>query len=325
MSQRPFQLIADIGGTNTRFGITRANDPVPRAVATLATSSYADINSAVRAYLAQINAELPRHMCAAIAGPVNSDPIRMTNNLWSFSPADLQRDLGLESLKIINDFEAMAWGVTVAGPQERVQIGGHQADNNDLPIAVIGPGTGFGSALLLAHGGERQVVATEGGHASLAPANQRELAITSWLLQQDIFCSRETVLSGAGLELLYRAISAIDGQQRLLAAPDIQRQAVTSSEGPAREALEIFCAMLGTAAADQALCSGALGGVYIVGGVVPRFIPFLRASNFRQRFDSGQRPMSRYLQAIPVYVVTASSLGLRGAAVAGIRHPDDNL
>jgi glucokinase len=318
MNQRPYQLIADIGGTNARFGITHANDPLPRAVAALATSSYADIGSAVRAYLAQVNAELPRHMCAAIAGPVNSDTIRMTNNRWSFSPRELQRDLGLESLKIINDFEAMAWGVTGVGPHERVQIGGQPADNSELPIAVIGPGTGFGSALLLAHGAERRVVATEGGHASLAPTNLRELSITNWLMQRDIFCSREAVLSGAGLERLYRAISAIDGQQRSLAAPDIQSQAVAASEGPAREALEIFCAMLGTAAADQALCSGALGGVYIVGGIVPRFIPFLQASSFRQRFDSGQRPMSRYLQAIPVYVVTASSLGLRGAALAGM-------
>jgi glucokinase len=321
MSQRPYQLIADIGGTNARFGISSAKDPVPQAVAVLATSAYADIGSAVRAYLAQVNAELPRHMCAAIAGPVNSETIQMTNNSWSFSPGELRRDLGLESLKIINDFEAMAWGVSGISTHERVQIGGQPAAGGNLPIAVIGPGTGFGTALLLANGAERQVVATEGGHASLAPANQRELAITRWLMQQDIFCSREAVLSGAGLELLYRAISAIDGQQGLLAAPDIQKQAVASSEGPAREALEIFCAMLGTAAADQALCSGALGGVYIVGGIVPRFIPFLRASSFRQRFDSGQRPMSHYLQAIPVYVVTASSLGLRGAAIAGKSPP----
>ncbi len=321
MSQRPYRLVADIGGTNARFGITLADDPVPRAVAVLATSSFADIGSAVRAYLAQVNAELPRHMCAAIAGPVNSKTIRMTNNSWSFRPGELRRDLGLESLKIINDFEAMAWGVSGISPHERVQIGGQPVAGCDLPIAVIGPGTGFGSAMLLANGAEHQIIATEGGHASLAPANQRELAITRWLLQQDIFCSREAVLSGVGLELLYRAISAIDGQQRLLAAPEIQKQAVASSEGPAREALEIFCAMLGTAAADQALCSGALGGVYIVGGIVPRFIPFLQASNFRQRFDSGQRPMSRYLQAIPVYVVTAPSLGLRGAALAGKSPP----
>lgn len=317
MTRQPFQLVADIGGTNARFGITSASDPTPRAVEVLNTPDYADIHSAVRAYLSRADIELPRSMCAAIAGPVNSEIIRMTNSRWSFSPAELQQNLGLESLTIINDFEAMAWGVSGIGPHERVQIGGLPAASDKLPIAVIGPGTGFGAALLLADGGGPRVVATEGGHASLAPTNQQELAITSWLLQQGIFCSRETVLSGAGLELLYRAISAMGGETVPMAAPDIQQQAVANSDGPARQALEVFCAMLGTAAADQALCSGALGGVYIVGGIVPRFVPFLKASQFRQRFDADQRTMSDYLQAIPVYVVTALNLGLRGAALAG--------
>ncbi len=319
MSWRPDRLLADIGGTNARFALASAADPTPRKTAVLATSAYPDIGSAVRAYLSQVNTELPPRMCAAIAGPVNSETVQMTNNRWSFCRDELRAGLGLENLTVINDFEAMAWGVAGIRADERIRIGGQHPASNDHSRAVIGPGTGFGTALLLSWGSEHRVIATEGGHASLAPANARELAVTEWLMQQDIFCSREAVLSGVGLEWLYRAVSALRGREMRLSAPEIQQRAVANQEHFAREALDLFCSLLGTAAADQALCSGALGGVYIVGGIVPRFIPFLQSSRFRQRFDSQQRAMRDYLRSIPVYIVTADNLGLRGAALRS--HP----
>jgi glucokinase len=317
---RPDRLLADIGGTNARFALASTDDPEPREIAVLATSDYPDIGSAVGSYLSLVRAEMPSRMYAAFAGPVNAETVQLTNNRWSFHRGELQAKLALEQLTLINDFEAMAWGVTGIGAGERIQLGGRQPDSSDQPVAVIGPGTGFGTALLLSCGQECQVVATEGGHASLAPGNELELRVTARLLEQGVFCSREALLSGAGLERLYRAISAIRGQEECLSAPRIQQRAVANQDAAAREALALFCALLGTAAADQALCSGARGGVYIVGGIVPRFVPFLQASGFRQRFDSEQRAMHDYLRAIPVYVVTAGNLGLRGAAIAASRH-----
>jgi glucokinase len=322
VSLRADRLLADIGGTNARFALASAQDPTPREIEVLATSAHPDISSAVRAYLSRIDAEMPPCMCAAVAGPVNSETVRMTNNRWSFRRDELQARLGLKTLRIINDFEAMAWGVTSISADERVQVGGQAPANSKQPVAVIGPGTGFGTALLLPPGPNLRVVATEGGHASLAPANEQQLAITQWLMQQNIFSSREALLSGPGLEWLYRAVSALRGREQYLSAPEIQQRAVANQEQLAREALDLFCALLGTAAADQALCSGALGGVYIVGGIVPRFIPFLQASRFRQHFESDQRPMRDYLRSIPVYVVTASNLGLRGAGLAVDQSPD---
>ncbi len=316
MNLRADRLLADIGGTNARFALASAQDPIPREIEVLATAAYPDISSAVHAYLSKINADIPPCMCAAIAGPVNVETVRMTNNRWSFRRDELQTTLGLKSLRIINDFEAMAWGVAAISADERVQIGGQQGGGSNQPIAVIGPGTGFGTALLLPCGPDRRVVATEGGHASLAPSNEQQLAVTQWLMQQGVFSSREALLSGPGLEGLYRAVSALEGHEQHLSAAEIQQRAVANRDELALEVLGLFCELLGTAAADQALCSGALGGVYIVGGIVPRFIPFLQSSRFRQHFESDQRPMRDYLRAIPVYVVTASNLGLRGAALA---------
>jgi glucokinase len=211
----------------------------------------------------------------------------------------------------------MAWAVSVLGTEHRVQLGGDGRSAQHQPIAVIGPGTGFGVALLLRNRqGQCHVLATEGGHASLAAVDARELAVHRWLLQQGIFPSREHLLSGRGLERIYRALAGID-QIAVddLPAHRIQQRAVAGDDALATEALALFCAMLGTAAADQALSCGARGGVYITGGIVRRFIPFLQQSRFRQHFD-GQRPMHHYLKPIPVYVVNASHQGLVGAALA---------
>lgn len=310
------KLVADIGGTNARFAVVSADHAAPQQILKLATADYPDIASATRAYVKMSALEMPLHMCIAVAGPVDTDEISLTNNPWCFSRRQLQQVLGLDSLKVINDFEAMAWAVLVTDTSELVQIGGQTIPENK-PIAVIGPGTGFGVALLLpTRDGEHRVVATEGGHASLAPSDSRELAVISWLLAHNIFPSRESLLCGRGLEKIYRALADIDSNRAGdLPVHLIQQQAVTGENACAKESLELFCALLGTAAADQALCSGAVGGVFITGGIVRRFIPFLQQSRFRERFD-GQRPMNHYLRKIPVYVVTAPHQGLVGAAQA---------
>ncbi len=312
----PAQLVADIGGTNARFALVTADNVAPQQVLKLAVADYPDIASATRAYVEMSALEMPLHMCIAVAGPVESSEIRLTNNPWTFSRAQLQQELGLDRLNVINDFEAMAWAVLAADTSELVQIGGQQ-NPGDKPITVVGPGTGFGVALLLpTSDGKHRVVATEGGHASLAPSDARELAVISWLLAHNIFPSRESLLCGSGLERIYRALGDIDSSRAGdLPAHLIQQQAVSRENERATESLELFCALLGTAAADQALCSGAVGGVFITGGIVRRFIPFLKQSRFRERFD-GQRPMNHYLRKIPVYVVTAAHQGLVGAAQA---------
>lgn len=310
------QLVADIGGTNARFGLVSDHDQNPAHVIKLATADYPDLPAALHAYVKLTGIPIPPRVCIAVAGPTDSPFIQLTNGTWRFSPGELKRALALDELAIINDFAAMAWAVSAVSPAELVQIGG-KAPVPDKPIAVIGPGTGFGVALLLpGRDGTGQVIATEGGHASLAPRNARELALFAWLLEQGIFPCRETLLSGQGLQHIYRALSAIDGLAKPgAAAAHIQRQAVAGEDALATETLELFCALLGTAAADQALCCGALGGVYITGGIVRRFIPFLRNSRFRARFES-ERSMGPYLQSIPAFVVTANHLGLRGAALA---------
>lgn len=311
----PTRLIADVGGTHTRFALAHA-DAQPDALRTFQTQDYASLGEAARAYLQETGAR-PQEACFAVAGPVDGSTIRLTNHCWEFSRDSLAAELGIERLRVINDFEAIALALPHIDASALLRIGGGAACSG-LPLALLGPGTGLGVVQLIVTSDGFQAVPTEGGHASIGPADETELAIIGSLLGSGEPVSREALLSGPGLERIHRALCKLRSRDvEAVSAAQIQVRGVEGSDPVCRETLEHFCAFLGTAAADQALCSGARGGVYIAGGIVPRFTGFLQSSRFRARFES-RGPMSAYLRAIPVHVITHSQPGLLGAAVARI-------
>ncbi len=311
----PHRLVADIGGTNTRFALGGADGQL-RAPLALATRRFDSLADAARSYLASTGAR-PREACFAVAGPVSGDSVRLTNHRWAFSIAALRDALGLERLRVINDFEAIALALPALGAEELLQVGGGEPLHG-RPMAVLGPGTGLGVAQLIATRGGFQPVSTEGGHASIGPCDEAELKIFATLMRNGQLLCREALLSGPGLERIYWAL-CLDGggDYHGYSAAEIQAHAVAGSDATCRAALEHFCAFLGTAAGDQALCCGAQGGVFIAGGIVPRFTEFLRRSRFRARFED-KGPMRDYVRAIPVYVITRENPGMLGAARADL-------
>jgi len=310
-------LLADVGGTNVRFALVNDDRGVIVEDRNFECNKYPGFLEAIRSYLDLTQAS-PRSAAIGIAAPTSDDLIKMTSLNWQFSQATLKNSLGLESLAIINDFTALALSLPDLVDSELVQVGGTKLDL-DLPIAVIGAGTGLGvSGLIPTHRkGEKPhwvPIQGEGGHVTFSPFNQREDEILAVLRKRFGHVSAERVLSGPGLANIYSAINEIDG----LGLPPLEPAEIThkglSNECHAcKESLDTFCAMLGTAAANLTMTLGAQGGLFIGGGIAPKFGDYFLTSPFRSRFEEKGR-FSNYLADVPVFLINAKNPAIRGAA-----------
>lgn len=306
------RLVADIGGTHTRFAISDG-DAGLRHRQTLRTSDHAGLGDAIEHYLASIDPVVPVTACIAIAGPVEDGRVTMTNHNWTFSIAGLQRRFGWRALQVVNDFAAVAMALPHLRSDQTLCIGGGRPQPG-MPLGVLGPGTGFGAAQLIPYQGHWIPVSTEGGHVLLAAGNETELAIFEYWLKRDLFLSRENLLSGPGIFRLYEACCAINGQARQARdAVEVSDLAIQQGDALARQTLDIFFGLLGSACGDQALATGAHGGIYLAGGILPKMSDQLIGSDFRRRFED-KGPMSHYVQDIQTHLIIAPDPGLLGAA-----------
>ncbi|MEI7610211.1 MAG: glucokinase [Rhodospirillaceae bacterium] len=296
-------LLADIGATNARFALTGTGGPDRTRV--LACADFPSLEAAVRAFLAAEAPEPPpRRAAFAVAGPVTGDAVTLTNLSWSFSASGLGRALGLERLEVVNDFTAVALALPRFDAHDLQRLGGGDGVAR-APLAVLGPGSGLGvSGLLPVPGGGWLPLSGEGGHVSLAPANERESAVLSRLRQRFGPVSAERVLSGPGLVNLHRTLCDLEGREAEALDPaDVTGRGLAGTCPHCVEALELFAAFLGTVAGNLALTLGARGGVFIAGGIAPRLGDFLARSAFRRRFEE-KGPQQAYLAPIPVFLIT---------------------
>ncbi len=307
-------LLADIGGTHARFALFDATEARPRDERVLICAEFAGLADAVESYLVQVGGPRPRQAAIAVATAVTGDHVAFTNSPWAFSVEQARTQLRLERLEVVNDFTALALSTLALAPGERRQVGGGSALEN-APAAVLGPGTGLGvSGLIACAPGHWVALHSEGGHVTFSPASQREADILQVLRERFAHVSAERVISGAGLVNVYQALARLDGvQARALSPAEVSAHATDGSDPRCREALETFCAMLGTAAGNLALTLGARGGVYLGGGIVPKIGTFLDGTAFRERFEQKGR-MTGYLSGIATYVILARHPALLGAA-----------
>jgi len=308
-------LLADIGGTYARFTIEPAAG-VFEHTASLRCAEHVDFHAAVSAYLGGLPAALVgriEHAAIAIANPVEGDAVRMTNYHWRFSIEQMRQRLGFESLVVVNDFTALAMALPRLAPGQRHQVGGGTGRERSV-VGLLGAGSGLGVSGLIPAADGWVALGTEGGHTSFSPRDEREIAILRYGLKLHPHLSHERLLSGPGLELIYRALRDRAGlAPQALTAPEITRRALAGSDAVCAETLEAFCAMLGTVAGNLAVTLGALGGVYIGGGIVPRLGDYFDRSPFRARFEDKGR-FSDYVKGIPTYVITADHATFVGAS-----------
>jgi glucokinase len=310
-------LIADIGGTNARFALVGGGGEV-FASERVRTGDFPGPVEAARTVISRHAPDNPPRLGAfAVAGPVSGDTVALTNSPWEFSIKAVQAALGLDTLRVINDFAANALAIPALTDDDWTGVGADRTDERpNAPVAAIGPGTGLGVALLLPDGnGDWRAQATEGGHVTLAAADADEARVIARVWKNHDHVSAERLVCGPGLVLLHQTLrdlelargAALDSAEAITAA------AARGDDPLAARAVSMMFAMLGTVAGNLVLSTGALGGVYILGGIVPANLALFLASSFRDRFEAKGR-FRDYLSAVPTRVVTHPNPAFVGLA-----------
>jgi glucokinase len=308
-------LVADVGGTNARFGLVRSHGAMPDSITTLPVAEYGSLTEALRHYL-RAQGATPQHAAIAVATPVTrDDAVRFTNSHWSFSRAEVKATLGLETFIVLNDFEALALSLPRLTASQVESIRG--MPRAEKTLAVVGPGTGLGVGGVIATRAGWVAIPGEGGHASVAPFDDFEAQLLQYLRRSWSHISGERLLSGIGLPTLYEAVGAVMGTP--ISAPLKGKQIVEAglarTDPIAERTLDQFCAMLGGFCGSTVLTLGAFSGLYLGGGIVPRLGERLSQSQFLTRFEAKGR-FQPLLSSVPIALITDTLSALSGAALA---------
>jgi glucokinase len=308
-------LVGDVGGTNARLALVDDEGRIrnPRSFANRDYGSLADI---VSEYLeTTAGKRRPPRAVLAVAGPVVEGEIEFTNLDWQVSEVDLVAQFEFEAVALVNDFAAQALACPMLEGQDLRRLGPDCASAHNMPLVALGAGTGFGVAALARSDRGDIPLATEGGHAAFAPADDVELEIWRRLTAKYGRVSIERLLSGPGLYDLYGILADLKGE-----TPVLTDEAAVTTEGLvgdplAAATLDRFCRILGSVAGDLALTYGARGGVYVSGGIAPRIAERLAGGAFRACFEAKGR-LSDYVRDIPTHLVLHPYPAIVGAARA---------
>jgi glucokinase len=309
-------IVADIGGTNARFalvtGKTNQNVHIEQ-IHILSTHDHKSLADALRAYLNIIGSVNAQAACLAVAGPVVGDSVKLTNLNWEFSCAAMAKEFGFKHFVAMNDFAAVASACGQMSDEYLLTIKKGE-DLNNANKAVFGPGTGLGVAGLVNHQGRWLPIPCEGGHVNLAPASEFEAEVIKAAIKQYGHVSAEMFISGPGLVHLYKSICQVHNQIAQDCTPaDITTAALNNGDKIMAETLATFCSFLGSFAGNLALTYGAKGGIYMAGGILPRFTDYLTNSLFTQQFNN-KGVMSRYVETIPAKLIIHPETAFVGAA-----------
>jgi len=324
-------LAGDVGGTKTVLGIYSpdAGPRRPLATRTYPSARYPALDAIVREFLATVHLPVDR-ACLDVAGPVHAGRVKLTNLPWEPIREDALADaLGLRSVRLLNDLEAIALGITELHPRDLRTLQ-RRRPAPDGAIAVVAPGTGLGEAFLTRDGDRYVPRPSEGGHGDFAPGTEQESELLAHLRRRYGHVSWEQVCSGRGIPNLYDFLTATGFAtepepvaSRIAAAPDRTRAIVETGMDPrsgsalCAETLRMFVGILGAEAGNMGLTVLATGGIYLAGGLAPAVLPLLRGGEFLTRLrDKGR--LSQMVAAMPVYVVLGRA-ALVGAAAAGLQ------
>lgn len=310
------RLIADVGGTNTRIALYDPKLDEIRALSVYLNRDYDQFEDVLSAWLESLSEPKPIEACIAVAAAPADDLITMLNINWSFSCASIARKFGFVKLNWINDFVAVAHALPYLSDSQTQLLheGLTSAPQTCNRFATVGAGTGLGGAIIECGTGWRRASACEPGHIGLSPASSFEVELFELLLRQYDNLYAELIISGPGLQRLYKAICKLSSIEAAGHSPkQISAAALSGADAQCILALETFCALLGSACGNFLLANGAYGGLYLAGGIAPSVIPFVINSQFHQRLCA-KGGMHEHLSKVPVHVITTPQPGLMGAS-----------
>ncbi len=317
-----YLLIGDIGGTNARFALADPAKPAFSNVETLQCNGYESADAAIRHYLESVRAGAPRAICLAAAGPIIDRRVRFTNNHWEISADDLAGEFSIDAVRLLNDFEAIAYSLPFLTEDECMPIGlpePRPLDGDDYMVGIIGPGTGLGAVGLRRHGDLYLPIAGEASHGGFAPETQVQIDILKALRERFDRVSSERLVSGPGLQNIYWALARIRGEKRAQLTPaEIFRAATENTDPLAAEAVQMFFEVFGQVAGDLALTLGAEDGIFIAGGISKRYPDLLKNSRFRSGFENKGRYRS-LMERVSTQLILHDQPGLLGAAYCALR------
>ncbi len=306
-------LCGDVGGTNVRFALVQRTTRgfVADAFGKFSNDDHASFDDALAAYFKTVDAR-PIQACFAVAGPVRDGQVSLTNRGWHLAETALAGRFGFESVRLINDFTAMARSIPEFPESAFVPVLPGAAIPG-APVLVAGPGTGLGVATLLRDDGGHRVLSGEGGHAAYAPRDALEFQLATVLLREHGYVSNELVCSGSGLSSVYSAFCEIYGRDREEMSPEDMRARADAGDEMFAKLIEVRAHCVMSAVGDLALANGTLGGVVLVGGVTERILDYLKTPSARARFVE-RGPMRDFLARCPVRLLTEPQAPLIGAA-----------
>ncbi len=316
-------LAGDIGGTKTWLALYEYQDGdfQCREQSKYRSADFHGLAPMLRVFLGE-KVQHIRHAAFGVAGPVVNNSCKATNLPWRIEGEALQRELGIQCVHLMNDFDAIAWGIDSLGHDD-VCILQEAPTVPNAPQAIIGAGTGLGEAIVVPMpSGEKRVLSSEGGHVDFAARNDEEIDLLRFLLKRHARVSYERVVSGPGLVTLYEFIVAsgraatTDIVRKRMANEDagavIGACALEGSDEACVRAARLFVSLYGAEAGNLALTCLPRGGLFIAGGIAAKLLPLMQAGPFMESFKHKGR-MSPLLDSIPITLIRDSQVGLLGA------------
>ena len=313
-------LVGDIGGTNVRLALADLTDGSPKISApkSLPRAGYATFEEVVDLYLKESGGPIPDAIVVAVAGPSKDGVVKLTNGKWVISEAVL-RERGFKNAMVINDYAALAYAVEHLSGDDLATIGGEHPGIAGETVGVVGAGTGLGVAALVRDKFSSSVMVTEGGHIAFSPVDETEYAILNVLKVRYGRVSTERLLSGPGLSNIHWALARLSGLDIAPLEPaEVAKRAVAESDLHCQKAFEVFLGIYGRFAGDIALAYGARGGLYLGGGIAPRFVKELNNGIFRRCFEDKGR-FGSYVGIVPTKVIMHPYAALLGSGEAALR------
>lgn len=312
-------IAVDIGGTNARFSRTTFDSdgtPILGSVRKYKVAEHEGLESCWAAFARDEGASLPPRAAIGIATAIQPDIIELTNSDWVIHPKSLAGALGVDSVALVNDFEAVGHAITrLPASNLELLFGPDTPFPRDGAVTVLGPGTGLGVCMIAYNNGTPHIIATEGGHLDFAPLDDTEAQLRAHFLRTHKRISTERVVSGPGLNTIYRGLVAIAGADApALNDADLWDAALNARTPLAAQALDRLCLAYGAVAGDLALAHGP-SAVVLAGGLTQRMKSHLLASGFHERFTTKGR-FSNLMEQTPVRLAMHDEIGLFGAAAA---------